>query len=206
MEAALIMFIIVLVVAVTSPPTSPPTTTPLSELPGNPTTTTSNDCPKTIPRSAINHFLDDIPVLQMFFEHLLSSEGGVKEHDEGLEHMRRVGRLLYEVQEPPKDVELLWDDDSMTLIRRRFFDGNHLLTEPREPGTLLAYIASLRMFYMFIKGRRTGVSKLIPMNIETIACVDEMLARIDKWGKSSREAMNARKRVVQGRSGRDAVP
>ena len=114
----------------------------------------------------------------------------------------RVGRLLYEVQ----DVALLWDDDSVTSIHRRFFDGNHLLTEPREPGTLLAYIASLRMFYMFIKGRKTGVSKLIPMDIEAIACVDEMLARIDKWGKSSREAMNARKRVVQGRSGRDAVP
>ena len=132
----------------------------------------------------------------MFFEHLLSSEGGVKEHDEGLEHMRRVGRLLYEVQEPPKDVELLWDDDSMTLIRRRFFDGNHLLTEPREPGTLLAYITSLRMFYMFIKGRKTGVSKLILMNIETIACVDEMLARINQWGKSLREPMAPRKRVV----------
>ena len=132
----------------------------------------------------------------MFFEHLLSCDGGVQEHDEGLEHMRRVGRLLYEVQDPPKDVALLWNDDSVTSIRRRFFDGNHLLTEPREPGTLLAYIASLRMFYMFIKGRKTGVSKLIPMDIEAIACVDEMLARIDKWGKSSREAMNARKRVV----------
>ena len=126
----------------------------------------------------------------MFFEHLLSSDGGVKEHDEGLEHMRQVGRLLYEVQEPPKDVALLWDDDSVTSIRRRFFDGNHLLTEPREPGTLLAYIASLRMFYMFIKGRKTGVSKLIPMN------VNEMLARINQWGKSFREAMTARKRVV----------
>ena len=133
----------------------------------------------------------------MFFEHLLSCDGGVEKHDQGLEHMRRVGRLLYEVQDPPKDVELLWRDESVTAIRDRFFDGNHLLTEPREPGTLLAYIASLRMFYKFIKGRRTGVSALIPMNSRTISNVDETLVRIDNWSKSLRESINARKRVVQ---------
>ena len=102
-------------------------------------------------------------------------------------------------------VELLWRDDAVTAIRSRFFDGNHLLTEPREPGTLLAYIASLRMFYKFIKGRRTGVSALIPMNSRTISNVDETLVRIDNWSKSLRESINARKRVVQQENLEDAL-
>lgn len=56
-------------------------------------------------------------------------DGGDRLAEASLENVRRERRLLTEVQDPPEDVGLLWDTESMNKIR--FFQGNHLLQKPR---------------------------------------------------------------------------
>ena len=46
--------------------------------------------------------IGELPVLHLFSNHLKSFEGGVRNERAGQDHVRRVGRLLYEIDGEPK--------------------------------------------------------------------------------------------------------
>ena len=89
--------------------------------------------------------------------------------------MRRVGRLLFEIDEELK-VNMLWDDNGLSNLRATFFEGNHLLPEQkrRKPHTLRAYITALRLFYKFLLARRMYLAN---QDIFTISSNDVVLIR-----------------------------
>ena len=115
--------------------------------------------PKIIGRSAINDRVDNVRVFDVFNRYLLSMDGGSRPQEASKENMRRVGRLLFEIDEDLK-VNMLWDDDGLSKLRATFFEGNHLLPEQRrrKPHTLRAYVTALRLFYKFLLARRMYLS------------------------------------------------
>ena len=133
-------------------------------------TTTSDDtdvqeapqvkgAPKIIGRSAINDKVNNVPVFKVFYNYLSSMDGGSRPQEASKENMRRVGRLLFEIDEQ-LNVHMLWDDDGLSNLRATFFEGNHLLPQEqqRKPHTLRAYITALRLFYKFLLARSMYLS------------------------------------------------
>jgi hypothetical protein len=76
----------------------------------------------------------------MFLGHLVSFESKNRKKSDAREHMRRVCRLLYEVDSEGKDVKLVWANASLDTIRNNFFRGNDLLPKPRKAQTLKTYV------------------------------------------------------------------
>ena len=109
--------------------------------------------PKEKPAALLNSVVDEILAMQIFFKYLVSMDGGCSPMEASQENVRRVGRLLYQVQGVPRDVQLLWDDAALNIVRKRFFEDNHLLEKPRTAATLRAYITALRVFYDFVPAK-----------------------------------------------------
>ena len=55
--------------------------------------------PKIFGRSAINDKVDNVPVFNVFYKYLSSIDGGSRPQEASKENMRRVGRLLFEIDE-----------------------------------------------------------------------------------------------------------
>ena len=81
---------------------------------------TENLPPKEIFRSLLNHIIDRIPAMQEFLTYLVSMDGGCCPKEASVENVRRVGRLLYQVQTKPNNVELLWNHAAIDVGRRHF--------------------------------------------------------------------------------------
>ena len=95
--------------------------------------------------------IEELPVLKLFMHNLSVFEGGHRKARVCKDHVRRVGRLLYEVDSAPKGVKKLWQLLPMNKIRNNVFEGNDLLGEDRrKPQTLKSYIVTYRMFFKFI--------------------------------------------------------
>ena len=57
--------------------------------------------PKADPPLAVVKEIEELPVLRLFAHHLHSFEGGARKQRIGKNHVQRVGRLLYEVDDAP---------------------------------------------------------------------------------------------------------
>ena len=78
-----------------------------------------------------------------------------------LDNVRRVGRLLYEVDTAPKSVKKLWQLLPMNKIRNNFFAGNDLLGDnQKKPQTLKSYVVSYHMFLRFILSSQESICLL----------------------------------------------
>ena len=77
-------------------------------------------------------------------------DGGCRPKEASQENVRRVGRLLYQVQGVPRDVELLWDDAALKIVDKRFSKTTIFW---KNLATLRAYITALRLFYDFVLGK-----------------------------------------------------
>ena len=78
-----------------------------------------NRPPRAPKQDPLPQVLTDIskhPILQMFLGHLVSFEGKNRKKSDAKEHMRRVCRLLYEVDSEGRDVKLVWADASLDTI------------------------------------------------------------------------------------------
>ena len=107
--------------------------------------------------------IEELPVLKLFMYTLCVFEGGHKKERISRDHVRRVGRLLYEVETTPKSVRKLWQLLSMNQIRNNFFAGNDLLGDSRrKPQTLKSYIFSYRLFLKFCLSSEESIRVLEP--------------------------------------------
>ena len=61
--------------------------------------------PKVDPPLAVVKEIEELPVLRLFAHHLRSFEGGARKQRIGKDHVRRVERLLYEVDDAQKVFE-----------------------------------------------------------------------------------------------------
>ena len=105
--------------------------------------------------------IEELPVMQLFLHTLNVFEGGQRKKRICIDHVRRVGRLLYEVDSTPKSVKKLWQLLSMNKIRNNFFAGNDLLGDgKRKPQTLKSYMVSYRMFLKFILSSEESIRLL----------------------------------------------
>lgn len=99
----------------------------------------------------------------LFNHHLSTYEGGMRKQRISTDHVRRVGRLLYEVESTPKTVRKLWQHVPLSKIRNNFFVGNDLLgNDRRKPQTLKAYIVSLKIFLKFVISCQEEIRELMP--------------------------------------------
>ena len=64
--------------------------------------------PKIIGHYAINDCVDNVRVFNVFYNHLFSMDGGSRPKEVSKENMRKVGHLLYEIDEE-LNVNQLWD-------------------------------------------------------------------------------------------------
>ena len=156
--------------------------------------------PKADPPLAVVKDIEELPVLRLFAHHLRLFEGGARKERIGTDHVRRVGRLLYEVDDAPKSVKKLWQNLPMNKIRNNFFAGNDLLgKDRRKPQTLKTYIVSYRMFLRFVLSRQEDVRQLMEFGDEDMRQVQSGLGRLETWPKAYSDAFNLRKAEVRRR-------
>ena len=99
--------------------------------------------------------------MKLFLHTLNVFEGGHRKKRICVDQVRRVGRLLYEVDSTPKSVKKLWQLLPMNKIRNNFFEGNDLLGDhKRMPQTLKSYMVSYRMFLKFILSSEESICLL----------------------------------------------
>ena len=153
--------------------------------------------PKADPPLSTVKEIGELPVLHLFSHHLKSFEGGARKERAGQDHVRRVGRLLYEIDGEPKSVRKLWQNLPMNKLCNNFFAGNDLLgKEKRKPQTLKSYVVSYRLFLKFVVSRADG-------NYRTdLRQVQSALLRLDSWPKAYSDAFNLRKKLKSVRGTR----
>ena len=116
--------------------------------------------PKQDPLPQVLTDISQHPILQMFLRHLVSFESKNRKKSDAKEHMRRVCRLLYEVDSEGKDVKLVLADASLDRIRNNFFRGNDLLPKPRKAQILKTYVVSFKLFLNFMLSRVEGIKRI----------------------------------------------
>ena len=150
--------------------------------------------------------IGELPVMQLFNHHLKSFEGGARKDRAGIDHARRVGRLLYEIDSQPKCVRKLWQNLPMNKIRNNFFAGNDLLgDDKRRPATLKSYVVSYRLFLKFIVARREDIRELMTISETDLRQVQSALLRLDSWPKAYTDPFNRRKAEVRERDERERL-
>ena len=124
----------------------------------------------------------------------------------GIDHARRVGRLLYEIDGEPKGVRELWQNLPMNKLRNNFFAGNDLLgDDKRKPATLKSYVVSYRLFLKFVVARQEDTRELMPITETDLRQVQSALLRLDSWPKAYSDAFNRRKAEVRKRDERERL-
>jgi hypothetical protein len=85
---------------------------------------------------------------------------------------------LYEVEDPAKKVNKLWDNKNLNILKNIFFKGNDKLgKDRRQPQTLKAYIISLRLFYRFVIARQEDVRMLEHLDDDDIRLINSGITR-----------------------------
>ena len=154
--------------------------------------------PKEIPPSILNPKIDRIPAMQEFLTYLVSMDGGCRPKQASIENVRRVGKLLSQVQTTPSDMELLWDDVAMDVVRQRFFQNNNMAEKPRTVSTLRGYITALRLFYQFIWAKyRTLNRKGTKVLNEDLDKIKSCNVQLDGWLKTLAPAVHIRKAAMR---------
>ncbi len=86
--------------------------------------------------------------------------GSNRKPSDAKEHVRRVCRLLYEVDPRSRCVSLLWHDQSLDCIRNKFFLGNDKTKKPGAPQMLKTYMVSFNLFFKFLLARKLSVRQI----------------------------------------------
>lgn len=117
--------------------------------------------------------IEELPVLKLFMHNLSVYEGGRRKSRVCKDHVRRVGRLLYEVDSEPKGVKKLWQLLPMKTIRNNFFEGNDLLPQQyrRKPQTLKTHIVTYRMFLKFVLASEQSIRLLEKLDDDDVSQV-----------------------------------
>ena len=149
--------------------------------------------PKVVPKGLLKKIVDDHPVMQLFFNHMTSLDGGRRKHSAAKDHMRTVGQLLQQIQRAGTQYRLLWNDACLDKLRSTVFEGNHLLDQPKQPKTLQRYTVSLNIFYKFVIARREALKEIMPISFEDMESIRSAITRVEAWSHGFAEAMAARK-------------
>jgi hypothetical protein len=156
--------------------------------------------PKADPDPSMMREIEELPVFQLF-QHHLNFEGGSRKAAVAKDHTRRVCRLLYEIEDPPKNVHQLWDNCKINLLSKNFFRGNYLLSkkDKRQPLTLKAYIISLQLFLRFVIVRQEDIRLIATLTNDDIRLVNIAIMRLETWPKAYTDAANFRKAEIRKR-------
>ena len=131
--------------------------------------------------------------MQLFQHHLTNFEGSNRKPTDAKEHVRRVCRLLYEVDPQSRCVSLLWNDRSMDVIRNQFFLGNDATKKPRAPQTLKTYVVSFKLFFKFMLARKLSVRRIATVTQKDLEEIDSALKRLSSWPSSYKVASQKKK-------------
>ena len=120
-------------------------------------------------------------IFTVFNNYLASFDGGRKTYSK--EEVGNVARLLYQVDENVNDCSLLWQQESVAMIRQRFFEGNNFRESPllifeKQPGTLTHYLCSYTSSLKFAKSYPLSQSSLITIEQQDINAIDATLVNI----------------------------
>lgn len=133
--------------------------------------------------------------LNVFPKYLASMDGGQRPPDTCRDHASHVGRILFEIEDPTKDVTKLRKDQNLSLLMNTFIQGNNLLSddEKLQPGTLKSYLTSLKLFFRFFLSRRSELTVLLSLTDQDIAEIPQADLRVSNWLKSFYQEMAERR-------------
>ncbi len=117
--------------------------------------------------------------MQLFKHHLTNFKGSNRKPSDAKEHVRRVCRLLYEVDPQSRCVSLLWHDQSLDVIRNKFFLGNDQAKKPRAPQTLKTYVVSFKLFLKFMLARKLSVRRIATVTDDDLEEIESALRRLN---------------------------
>ncbi|CAB3999414.1 Hypothetical predicted protein [Paramuricea clavata] len=156
--------------------------------------------PKAEPDPSMMREIEELPVFQLF-QHHLNFESGSRKAAVAKDHTRRVCRLLYEIEDPPKNVHQLWDNCKINILSKNFFRGNDLLSkkDKRQPLTLKAYTISLQLFLRFVIVRQEDIRLIATLTNDDIRLVNIAIMRLETWPKAFTDTANFRKAEIRKR-------
>jgi threonine dehydratase len=130
--------------------------------------------------------VDNIPILQQFYKYMTTMDGGSHIEDASRQNVQHVGRLIYQVVEKATNICVLWDDESLGKIRRQFFENNNTALKPRTATTLKAYITALRLFYQFLRSRKSVLEKKCGQSLSSdeLTEIEQAYAFMQGWALS----------------------
>jgi hypothetical protein len=138
-------------------------------------------CPQDVVKRELEGKIKNNKIFTVFNNYLASFDGRRKTYSK--EEVGNVARLLYQVDENVNDCSLLWQPESVAMIRRRFFKGNNFRESPKQPGTLTHYLCSYTSFLKFAKSYSLSQSSLITIEQQDINAIDATLVNIRNWRK-----------------------
>ena len=133
-------------------------------------------CPQDVVKRELEGKIKNNKIFTVFNNYLASFDGGRKTYSK--EEVGNVARLLYQVDENVNDCSLLWQPESVAMIRRRFFEGNNFRESPKQPGTLTHYLCSYTSSLKFAKSYSLPQSSLITIEQQDINAIDATLVNI----------------------------
>ena len=151
--------------------------------------------PRDDPPPMLLNPIEELPVMQLFKHHLTNFEGSNRKPSDAKEHVRRVCRLLYEVDPQSRCVSLLWHDQSLDVIRNKFFLGNDQAKKPRAPQTLKTYVVSFKLFLKFMLARKLSVRRIATVTDNDLEEIESALRRLSSWPSSYKVATQKKKAV-----------
>ena len=90
---------------------------------------------------------------------------------------------------------LLWHDQSMDIIRNKFFLGNDEAKKPRAPHTLKTYVVSFKLFLKFMIARKLSVRRIATVTDNDLQEIESALQRLSSWPSSYKVATQKKKAV-----------
>ena len=151
--------------------------------------------PRDDPPPILLNPIEELPVMQLFQHHLCNFEGSNRKPSDAKEHVRRVCRLLYEVDPQSRCVSLLWHDKSLDCIRNKFFLGNDQAKKPQAPQMLKTYMVSFKLFLKFLLSRKLSVRRIATVTNNDIEEIESALRRLSSWPSSYKVATQKKKAV-----------
>ena len=121
--------------------------------------------------------------------------GSNRKPSDAKEHVRRVCRLLYQVDPLSRCVSLLWHDRSLDCIQNKFFLGNDKAKRPRAPQTLKAYMVSFKLFFKFLLSRKLSVHRIATVTNNDMEEIEGALRTLLSWPSSYKVATQKKKAV-----------
>ncbi len=151
--------------------------------------------PRDDPPPILLNPIEELPVMQLFQHHLSNFEGSNRKPSDAKGHVRRVSRLLHEVDPQSQCVSLLWHDKSLDCIRNKFFLGNDQAKKPQAPQTLKTYVVSFKSFLKFLLSRKLSVRRIATVTDNDMEEIESALRRLSSWPSSYKVATQKKKAV-----------